>query len=185
MADETTVSGLAPQTVTPQAAGQAPAAADAKAQAADAPKTYDEKTVTDLRDEAAKWRTQLRETQAALKELQGAAGDNKALNEKLAALEAQVAEKAAAAERASKEAQVMRLAARAGVDPDVAALLDLGKLDLSDEKKALETLGKLKGASVAASQARPGGIAGGSVTDDELRARFFGTGRQKGSIFGG
>ena len=78
----------------------------------------------------------------------------------------------------------MRLAAKAGVDPDVAALLDLSKLDLSDEKKALETLARLKGTSASASQARPGAAAGGA-SDDELRARFFGTGRQKSSIFGG
>jgi hypothetical protein len=182
MADETTGADLVSATVTPLAAGQAPAATEAKAQAADAPKTYDEKTVADLRDEAAKWRTQLREAQAALKEATAAAGENRTLADKLAGLEAQVAEKAAAADRATKEAQLVRLAAKAGVDPDVAALLDLSKVDLSDEKKALELLGKLRTAS--ASQARPGVTGAGSDSEAELRARYYG-GARKSSIFGG
>jgi hypothetical protein len=181
MADETTVSGQAPAAVTPPAVGQAPAAAPAPVQDTGAPQ--ENKEVAELRAEAAKWRTQFRETQTALKELQSAAGDNSKLTEKLATLEAQVAEKVAAADRAAKEAQAMRLAAKAGVDPDLVALLDLSKIDLSDEKKALETLAKLKGVSANASQARPGMTANGTLTDEERRAQIYGP-RGKG-IFGG
>jgi hypothetical protein len=173
--------GQAPQSETPPAAGQAPAATEAKDQGSDAPKTYSEKDVSDLRNEAAKYRTQLRETQDALKQLKAEAGGNKDLADKVAALEAQVAEKAAAADKAGKEAQLVRLAAKAGIDPDVAALLDLSKIDLGDEKKALETLAKL--APAKGGQPRPGGGQGSG--DEDLRTWYKQARGRPGSMFGG
>lgn len=136
-----------------------------------------EKEITDLRQESAKWRTQFQATQTALKELQTQAGDNKTLSDKLAGLEAQLAKAAADAETATKANQLIRLAVKAGVDPDVAALLDLSKVDLTDERKALEVLSKLKGSS-GGKQAKPG-----VDSTEDLRAQLFSA--RKTSIFGG
>lgn len=181
MAEENAPASPALEAATQNAAGQAPAAKQDASQA-DAPKSFDEKYVSELREEAKGYRTQLRDTQAALKEAQTAAGENKALADKLAGLETQLAQAAAKAEAAEKAAAFVRLAAKAGVDPDVAALLDVSKFDLSDEKKALEALGKLASKSTG-SQARPGG-SGAGETDEQLRARLFG-GNRKTTIFGG
>lgn len=159
-------------------AGQAPVAPSAPP--VDAPKTFDEKYVTELREEAAGYRKQLRETQAALKELQTQAGETPKLAEKLTALEAQLGEATRKAEAAERLATATRIGAKAGVDADIIALLDLSKLDLTDEKKALETLSRLA-SKPAGSQARPG--ATGQSADD-LHAYFWGAPRTS-TIFGG
>lgn len=160
------------------ATGQAPVAS-APVKAQEAPKVFDEQYVTELRSEAAGYRKQLREVQATLKELQEKEGDSQATAAKLAGLEAQLAEAAAKADVAQKQAQLVRLAVKAGVDPDVASLLDLSKIDLSNEKAALETLSKLAGPR--GNQVRPGGVAG--TSDAELRAAMFGPRPSK--LFGG
>jgi predicted RNase H-like nuclease (RuvC/YqgF family) len=172
--------------------GQAPSDAGAQPQDGGGEK-FDAKYVEELRQEAAKYRTQLRDTQTQLKELQPKAQQfdqlqeaqktaEQKLQERLAALEADLAAKAVEAERAQKQAQVVRLAAKAGVDADLVDLLDLGKLDLSDEKKALEVLGRFA-RTAAGAQVKPGGESGGE-TEAELRKRFFG-GQSKTMIFGG
>lgn len=172
--------------------GQAPS--DNQGQPQDgAPETFDAKYVEGLRAEAAKYRTQLRETQTQLKELQPKAQQfdqlqeaqktqEQKLQERLAALEADLAAKAAEAEAAQKRTQLTRLATKAGVDPDLVELLDLGKLDLTDEKKVLEVLGRFARVAGGA-QVKPGGESG-KETEAEMRARFFG-GRSQTMIFGG
>lgn len=176
MSDDNAPQGQAPDSAQ-SAASQAPAAQPVEAQAT--PTIDYESEVTKLRAENAKWRTQLREAQAA-------AGDNETLKEKLTALEAQRASFEAEREAALKErdaaqrlATAIRLGAKAGVDADVIEMLDLSKLDLTDEKRALEALSKL-GRS-AGSQARPGN--GQPPSDAEMRAAIFGP--RKSSIFGG
>jgi hypothetical protein len=143
---------------------------------------FDAAYVKQLRDEAAEWRVKFKETQTQLKDLTAKSTDATQLTERLTALEAELAQKAAAADAATKQAQLLRLASKAGVDPDVAALLDLGKLNLEDEAKALEVLGKFA-VKPSGQQVKPG-AAGASETDAELRQRYFG-GQTKSRIFGG
>lgn len=170
-----------------QQAGQAPGSEQQAGQAQDAGKqpaeTFDAAYVQQLRDEAAKWRTQFREVQAQVKELSGKAGDSEKLTERLTALEAELAQKSAAAEAAAKQTQLLRLATKAGVDPDVAALLDLSKVNLDDEKAALDVLSKLAKPGAGA-QVKPGAVGATGMSEAELRARYFG-GRQSSAIFGG
>ncbi len=172
--------------------GQAPS--DAGTQPQDGGDKFDAKYVEELRAENAKWRSQLRDTQSQLKELQPKAAQfdqlqesqktaEQKLQERLSALEADLASKAAEAERAQKQAQLTRLATKAGVDPDIIDLLDLGKLDLTDEKKALEVLGRFA-KTAAGAQVKPGAGAATGETADELRKRYFG-GQSKTMIFGG
>lgn len=179
MADVQADSGPAPEPATP-AGGQNPTAPQA-APPVDAPKTFSAEYVQDLREEAKTYRQQLRQAQDAIKELTGKAGESGELAEKLAELQAQLTAQAAAVEAAQKAAQLTRLAAKAGVDPDLAAMLDLSKIDLADEKKALEVLSKIGGGKGA--QARPGIAGNGTPTDAEMRALVYG-GRKPG-IFGG
>lgn len=173
--------------------GQAPSDTTTQQPQDGAGEKFDAKYVEELRAEAAKYRTQLRDTQTQLKELQPKAQQfeelqeaqktqEQKLQERLAALEADLAAKAAEAQRAQQMTQLTRLATKAGVDPDIVELLDLGKLDLTDEKKALEVLGRFARAASGA-QVKPGGESGGE-TEAELRARYFG-GRSKSMIFGG
>lgn len=166
--------------------GQAPGSDEAQAQDAgqkQEQQQFDAAYVQQLRDEAAKWRTQFREVQTQVKELTGKAGDSEKLGERLKALEAELAQKTAAAETATKQAQLIRLATKAGVDPDVAALLDLSKVNLEDEAKALEVLAKFAKPATG-QQVKPGAVGATGLTDAELRQRYFG-GQQKSSIFGG
>jgi hypothetical protein len=164
--------GQAPAVDNPPA-GQAPVAQPG---AQDAP--TEDKEVAKLRAEAAKWRTQFRETQEALQKVQAEAGENKKVADQLTAIQAQLEKAQAEAEAAQKMATLTRYAVKAGVDPDVAALLDLSKIDLSDEKKALEVLSKLKGSAAAGTQAKPGG-----TSAEDMRAQMFAP--RKSSIFGG
>lgn len=145
--------------------------------------TPSEKEISKLNAEAAKWRVQFKETQAALVALQAQAGDNKALSDQLAKLQADLAAKATEAEQAQKLAQVIRLAVKAGVDPDLIAMLDLSKIDVTDEKKALEALSKFAGAGKGA-QVRPGAITSNGDTEQELRNRYF-SGAPRSTLFGG
>lgn len=162
--------------------GQAPSDAGAQPQDGGAEK-FDAAYVKQLRDEAAEWRVKFKETQTQLKDLTAKSTDATQLTERLAALEAELAQKAAAADAATKQAQLLRLASKAGVDPDVAALLDLGKLNLDDEKAALDVLAKFADRP-SSRQVKPGATGAGTETDDELRKRFFG-GQSRTTIFGG
>jgi hypothetical protein len=164
--------------------GQAPSDEQAQPQAGQGDsKTFDAAYVEELRAEAAKYRTQLREAQTQLKDLAPKAQGSEELAVKLAALEADLAAKSTEAERATKQAQLVRIASKAGIDPDIAELLDLSKLDLSDEAKVVEILGKFRPAANGA-QVRPGTVGNTGMTEAELRNTYFG-GKSKTSIFGG
>lgn len=162
--------------------GQAPSDAGAQPQDGGGEK-FDAAYVKQLRDEAAEWRVKFKETQAQLKDLTAKSSDAAQLTERLSALEAELTQKAATAEAATKQAQLLRLASKAGLDPDVAMLLDIGKLNLDDEAKALEVLGKFAGKS-SGQQVKPGAAGAGNETADELRKRYFG-GQSKTMLFGG
>lgn len=152
--------------------------------------------VTKLRAEAAKWRTQLRDVEKQLRSVLPKAEqleqleltketEGQKLTEKIAELEENLSKSAAMAVRAQQESLVVKLAAKAGVDPEIAALLDLSKLDLEDEEKALETLGKLAVTGTAGGRpTNPGRVEAVQATDAELRELYFGNTR-KSAIFGG
>lgn len=153
--------------------------------------------VRKLRDEAAKWRTQLREVQAQLKELQPKAVEFEKLQEerkteaerlaeRLAALESDLQQKQQEAEAAQAQARLIRLAAQAGVDVEVASLLDISKLNLEDEEATLAILRKLGRGITAGGMANPGRTgANAQPTEEELRSFYFGGGRNRPTIFGG
>jgi predicted RNase H-like nuclease (RuvC/YqgF family) len=152
-----------------------------------------------LSRENQKWRTQLRETQAQLKELQPLAEQFKATQEaqkteaqKLADQLAEATRKAQesdnAAQRAVREAKAIRLMTKAGVDPDLLDIIDLNKLDLDNEEEALKQLAKLPSASAkqtANSASNPGRTGAAGADEAELRRIFFGGGRNQPTIFGG
>ena len=147
-----------------------------------------------LSDEAAKWRTKFRELEAQMKELTPKAAkfdelqesqktEAQKMAEQLATLQAQVNEAKAQADASTKQASLMRLANMAGVDPDTALLLDISKIDLTDEAKALQQLGKFAKPTNGA-QVKPAGTIGGA-TEEELRNLYLGGGKPKTMIFGG
>lgn len=159
-----------------------------------------DKTAKELeraRKEAANYRTQLREMEGKWKEAEPVLAkfreqeeaqktEAQKLAEQLQALTAQLAEKDAAAQRAQRETQLTRLATKAGVDLDLVPYLDLSKLDLDDEKAALEVLGKLAAARQTASSAsNPSRGNATGISDSELRSLYFEGGRNKPTIFGG
>ena len=181
MSDEIQETGQEPQDAPSQDDGQ----------------TFDANYVSKLRDEAASWRTKFRGLESQIEELKPLAEKAKKLEEaqkteaerladQLAELKAQQAEAAREADRARAEAKIVRLAAKAGVDPDIAALLDISKLDLDDEAAALETLKKLAAPRTTGGGAsNPSGEGQGKPSDEELRERYFGGGRKRSAIFGG
>jgi hypothetical protein len=165
--------------------GQAPSDSQAQPQDGGADsKTFDAAYVEELRAEAAKYRTQLRDAQSQLKELAPKAQGSEELAAKLAALEADLSAKTAEAERAAKQALLVRIASKAGIDPDIAELLDLSKLDLSDEAKVVEVLGKFARPQSNGAQVKPGTVGNTGMTEAELRSTYFG-GKSKTTIFGG
>lgn len=107
------------------------------------------------------------------------------LAEQLRKLQAEREQAAQDAARARAEASLVRLAAKAGVDPDLATLLDVSKLDLDDEDAVIATLRKF-----APARATGGGASnptGDSVTQSQTDAildRLLNGGR-KSTLFGG
>lgn len=109
--------------------------------------------LTKLRNEAAKWRTQLRETQAQLKEVvplaeqyqqqqEAQKTETQKMAELIEALKAEKAQAEASAQAAQATATLTRLAAQAGADMEMVGMLDLSKLDLADEEATIATLQK-------------------------------------------
>ena len=148
-----------------------------------------------LSDEAAKWRLQVRDLQAKLKDIEPKAAKFDELQEaqkteaqkmadQLATLTAQVNEAKAQADAATKQANLLRLASMAGVDPDTALMLDITKIDLTDDAKALQQLGKFARPTNGA-QVKPGTVGNTGATEEELRKLYFGGGANKTLIFGG
>lgn len=170
----------------------------AEAQDADSGDTFDATYVQKLRQEAAKYRTQLRDAENKVKELSPKAAqldqlteaqktEAQKMTEQLAKLQADLDRRTAESDAATKRAALIKLAVKAGADPDVADLLDLSRIDLSNEDSVAAIFAKLvpagRGAGGnAANPQRTGGNAAESET--ELRDRFFGGGR-KSNIFGG
>jgi hypothetical protein len=159
-----------------------------------------DKTVSELeraRKDAANYRTKLRELEGKWKEAEpvlvefqkqqdAQKSEAQRLADQVAAANKLAADNQAAAERAQKELQVTRLAIEAGVNLDLVPFLDLSKLDLTDEAKALEVLGKLATAKQTANSASNPGRTGAAGADEaELRRIFFGGGRNQPTIFGG
>lgn len=175
----------------PQAGGE---------QAEEQASTATEKEASELeraRKEAAKYRTQLRDLEGKWKQAEPVLAEYQKqqeaqkteaqkLADAIADAKRQAAESQTAAERAQRELQVTRLATKAGVDLDLVPFLDLSKLDLEDEPKAMEVLGKLAAARQTANGAsNPGRGGAQGPTVEELRDTYFGGGRNKPLIFGG
>lgn len=162
--------------------------------------SIDDKVASELeraRKEAANYRTKLRDLEGKWKEAEPILTEYQKLTdaqkseaqkatERAAEAERKAADSQAAAERAQRELAVTRLANKAGVDPDLVPYLDLSKLDLEDEKKAMEVLGKLATArQIANGASNPGRSGAQKETDQELREFYFHGGRNKPTIFGG
>lgn len=174
MADEATAEV---QDTTPQATVTVTAAEQTEQ------KTFSADYVKSLRSEAAEARVQLRDTQKALEAMQKDATDATDMKDQIAKLQADLEAKTVAADTARKEATLARLAAKAGItDADVLGMLDISKIDLSDEDKALATLGKFATPGGVA-KAKPGAVGNTGMTADELRDRYWGAGN-KTTIFG-
>ncbi len=157
-----------------------------------------EAELKDLRAEAAKWRTQLRQEQAKVKELAPAAErlaalqesqktEEQKLRDKLAELEAAARDAETKAENAQKRVKLITLAGSIGVTAEVADLLDLSRLDLEDEEAVLETLKKLvpknavKGGGASNPASQPQG-----ASDESLMKEYFNrAGVNVAKIFGG
>jgi len=163
------------------------------------PDAQDEKTVSELqrarreaakyRTEAAelkKWREQVEPTLAQFQKQQEAQKtDAQKAQERAADLERQLAERDSAIARVQREAAAVRLATKAGVDPDLVSLIDLSKIDFEDEEAAVKVLSKFAAARVAASASNPGRAGPAAPSDDELRGLYFGRAGNKPTIFGG
>jgi hypothetical protein len=158
-----------------QPAGQNPPAAEAQ--------TFSADYVKSLREEAKEARLSNKQLAKELDALKAAAGDNSALTAKIDEMNSTLAKAQAEATAATQRAELVRLAAKANVPIELAEMLDLSKLDLTDEKKALEQLGKLASTKPAPTQAKPGTWMSTGKTDAELRNELFGA--RKTSIFGG
>jgi chromosome segregation ATPase len=171
--------------------GQVPTAEPQEPQAGDS--GNDE--IAKLRQEAAKWRTQYRDAQKQIKEYEPLAtkysemqeaqkGEAEKLAERLAALEGQLSQAQAQAERAKNERRLIVLATRAGVSAETLQYLDVSKFDLDDEEATITALSAL----VPAKPANSGGIsnparASGDNKQEDLRAWWDGRGK-KNYIFG-
>lgn len=180
MSDEVIDSGQEPQDAPPQ----------------DGERDY-EAEIAKLRAEAAKYRVERNdyrekveklspqaERLAELEEAQKTEAEK--LADKLAAMQAKLDAAAQEAERNAAEAKLVRLAAKAGVDPDLAALLDISRLDLEDEKAVIETLTKFAGPKASGGgPSNPSGEGQGKPSDEELREMYFGGGGNTVHLFGG
>jgi len=161
--------------------------------------TFDAAYVTKLRQEAASWRSKLRDAEGKLKDLTPKAEEfeklteaqksaEQKLSEQLAKMQAELDRRTVESEASAKRAAVLKMAIKVGADPDVVELLDLSRLDLTDEETTMATLAKLAPAARAAggNTANPGrNGANAKETDGELKDRFFGGGRSSSKIFGG
>lgn len=156
-----------------------------------------ESEIQALRAEAAKWRTQLRDAQGQLKELSPLAEKAKLLEdaqkteaqklaEQMANYQQQLNQLQAEKDAVSKRNQLLTMASKAGVNPDILPLLDVNAFDMSDEAATLEALAKLapiKGVN-GGNVANPSRLPNQNLTDDQLRKEIFGN-AGKTSIFGG
>lgn len=162
----------------------------------DGGQTFDEAYVKQLRQEAAGFRTQLREAQEQIKQLSPLAekarqleeaqkSEAQKLSEQLAALQAERDSVAKQAALAAKQTTLVKLAAKAGVAPDVLDLLNVDAFDVTDEAATvakLQTLAPKSASGGSASNPARTADSNGQLTPEEwYKAR---TGKRP-SIFGG
>jgi hypothetical protein len=103
-----------------------------------APTQSDQEYIKELRDEAAKWRRQLRETEKQRAELEAQwASDKTAFEKRIADFEKTQAETHARARKSVLEYEAKLLAVQRGaVDPDAAyKLLDVAQIEFDDQGK--------------------------------------------------
>lgn len=156
-----------------------------------------EAEIAKLRQEAANWRTQFRDAQKVVSELQPVAeqyeqakaaekSEAEKLAEKLANLELQLANTKAEAEKAQRVNRLMALAVKAGVPAEVVKFLDASQFDIDDEEATLKSLALLAPQSkpTSGAPANPARKTGDGVQigEDAIRAWIHGSGGS--SIFG-
>lgn len=154
---------------------------------------YD-KEIAELRQEAAKWRSQLRDAQGKLQEYQPLVeeyqqkkeadkSEAEKLAERLAALEGQLNQAKQQAEIAQKERALTVLATKQGVPADMLQYLDVNKFNLEDEESVLEALSKL----VPAKQPSSGGKTNPARTNENGQltpAEWYANRNQRNYMFG-
>lgn len=182
MPDEPTVEQTTPQDA--NAGGQ---------QAAGGERTF---TQAELEREIRQRLTRERQKYADYDELKAAAArlaeieeanktDAQKAADELARAKAEAAAAKAEVARARAEVRLITLAAKAGVDSELAAALDLSKLP-EDDDEALEWLGKFAAPkSSGGGASNPAGVPAGGLTEDEMEQRLFGGTRNRPMIFGG
>lgn len=156
-----------------------------------------EAEIAKLRQEAAKYRTEKNSLKKQVSELSPAAARLAEIEEaqksaeqkqaeRLATLEAELAQTKAAAARAMNERKLTALAASAGVSPEILNFLDVDKFNLEDEDATLAALSALAAAKPAVNGGNPSNPSkprqDGKMTDDELRSWLFGS--RSSNIFG-
>jgi len=147
----------------------------------------DDKQISALRSEAAKWRVQYREAEKTLKELQPLIEKAKADEEaqksdiekfaaKLSALENERDAFKSQADAEAKRNKLIVLAAKAGVPIDVVQFLDINQFNLEEEDdvvKALSALAHTKPVSTG-KPANPGSPDGSAPTsEDDLKDWYY------------
>jgi chromosome segregation ATPase len=156
---------------------------------------FDAEYVSKLRGEAAGYRTKLREMEQQLKQLQPLAqkakqledaqkSESQKLADQLAAITAERDSVKAQAEAAAKQAALIKIAAKAGVAPDVLDLLNVGAFDLSDEQATIDRLKALapKSAVSGGAVSNPARSQGdGQLSPEE----WFKNLNRQNTIFGG
>lgn len=162
------------------------------------PSATSDKTDAELRrarDDAAKYRTRLREAEAQLAELQPKAAKFDEFQESQKTEQQKLAEQLEATkaelERARQEqalsvrrANLLKLATRSGVDPDLVDLLDINKIPLDDEAEATKMLQRFAATRPSGGAASNPGRGSDNGADDEWKTRIFGQ-RSSPTIFGG
>lgn len=152
-----------------------------------------------LREEAAKWRTQFRDAEKQVKELSPAAKrlaeleeaqktEEQKLREKIAAMENATKEAEYKADLANKRAKLTSLSAKAGINPDLAALLDINQIDFDDESALIETLKQFapsKPPINGGGASNPANSDNTEPSEKELVANYFRPAGRNITLFGG
>lgn len=160
----------------------------------DGEQTFSADYVQKLRQEAAAYRTQLRDVQAQLGEVQPLAEQYKQaqqaqkteaerMAEQLATFQAQLDAAQKEADTARKQARLTTLATQAGVSADVLPFLSITAFDLDDEEATVSALRKLAAPRASGGPVSNPANGAKAETPQERRARLFG-GAQPLYIFG-
>lgn len=136
--------------------------------------TFSADYVKSLREEAKSSRLELKRVSDELDAIKRTAGDNAELTKRLDQLTGDLTKAQEEAQKATQRADLVRLAAKAGVPVDIVEMLDLSKIDMTDEIKALEQLGKFAVKSMNGSHIKPGSLQDARLTDAQLRDEIYG-----------